>query len=323
MEFINLAGWQIYNPPFHLQQTTCYGYFVSADKTTLQASVDQFLNQGLPENVCYKVLSGQVLASLVDIGRLSCVNPPQNTEGWLQESDFAFFAVLARLEKVWDVWVPQKLVLFPVFLMVDNPLAVMVGREVFGYPKSMAEISIPAFGSTDPLSIMTLVLENFSPDTPLTSVEVIRVTCNNPAGENEPADEAVQFDTASNWLKALFHHAFSGVEEVVIEGLETVVKWIDHVHEPQVTLVFRKQFPDAVDPLQACYSAIVEAPLRVTGFTQGGLLHGDRTLHVKKCDSLPMGSFLGLPSDTCPVELAFYSRAEFLVELGEIVHRIV
>lgn len=321
MEFINQAGWQIYNPPFQLDQTTCFGYFVSADRSALQRSVDQTLNAGLPEDICYKVLSGQVLAAMVDIGHLSCVNPPQNTQGWLHESDFAFFAVLARLERVAGIWLPRRLVLFPVFLMVDNPLAVMVGRELFGYPKSMADITIPAIGSNDPLSISTLVLESFSRNTPLTNVEVIRVECDStatPAHVNPPPTE---WNSASDWLRGLFEHAFAGAEDLVIEGLETVVKWIDHLHEPAVTLVFRKQFPDAIDPLQACYAAIVEAPLKVTGFTHGGLLHGKRTLHITPCDSLPIASFLGLPSPRCDVELAFYSQAEFLVELGEIIHR--
>lgn len=320
MDYINLAGWQIYDPPFHLMQTTCYGYFVRADRAALQTSVDAFLNAGLPETVCYKVLSGQVLAALVDIGRLACVNPPQCDQGWLCESDFAFFAVLARLERVAGVWVPRKLVLFPVFLMVDNPLAVMVGREVFGYPKSKAEIAIPDLGSSQPLTITTLALETFSPETPLKSIELIRVTSDNTGSGNSSTTTTTQWNSASDWIHDLFHQAFEGIEDIVIEGIETVVKWLDHLHEPQVTLVFRKQFPDAVDPSRACYAAIVEAPMKVTAFTEGGLLHGDRSLHVQPCASLPIASFLGLPSDTCPIELAFYSRAEFLVELGEVIH---
>ena len=315
-DFINLAGWQIYNPPFNLDQTLCYGYWVKGDRERLQASVDAYLNQGLPEDTRYCVLTGQVLAAVVDIGHLSCVNPPQSQEGWLEEVDFAFFAVLVRLEKVGPFWLPQKLVLLPLFLLVDNPLAVMGGREVFGYPKSQGNITLPSLGSSDPLSISTFVLETFSPATQLTVKEVITVEQTSP-----PAAPTNDWTTSGEWLRAMLHHAVDGVDEVLIQELSTVVKWAEHLLPSEVTFVFRKQFPDAINPLQACYAAIVEAPLKVTAFRGGGLISGDHTLNVLKCDSLPIADFLGLPSSSCPVELAFHTDADFLVELGEIIYQ--
>lgn len=316
--FINLAGWQIYNPPFNLDQTQCYGYFVKGDRTQLQASVDTFLNAGLPDNLRYYVLTGQVLAAVVDIGHLSCVNPPQSQEGWLEEVDFAFFAVVVRLEKVGPIWLPRKLVLLPLFLLVDNPLAVMGGREVFGYPKSQGDISLPSLGSSNPLSITTWVLEAFSPQTQLTQKEVISVTQSSSA-----ATPTSHWTTAGDWLHALLKHAVDGVEEVLLPEISTVVKWVEHLAPSEVTFVFRKQFPDAINPLQACYSAIVEAPLKVTAFRGGGLINGDHTLNVLPCDSLPIAKFLGLPSASCPIELAFHTDADFLVELGVIIHQFV
>jgi hypothetical protein len=181
MQIINLAGWQIHTPPFQLEQTQCYGYWLKADKATLQASVDAYLNEGLPDNICYKVLAGQVLASLVVIGHLDCAEPPQSNQGWMQERDFAFFIVLARLERVAGVWLPRQLVMLPVFLMVDNPLAVSTGREVYGFPKSVAQITVPASGTNDPVSVTTLVLQTFTRNTQLSPLEIIRVTSDTPA----------------------------------------------------------------------------------------------------------------------------------------------
>ena len=316
--FINLAGWQIYNPPFHLNQTMCYGYWVQGDRTTLQASVDAYLNAGLPDNIRYCVVTGQVLAAVVDIGHLSCVNPPQSQEGWLEEVDFAFFVAVIRWEKFGLIWLPKKLALLPLFLLVDNPLAVMGGREVFGYPKSQGDITLPSLGSSDPLSISTWVLEAFSPHTQLTQKEVISVT-----KANTPLAATMTWKSSGDWIRAMMHHVFEELEELLIPEVSTVVKWAEHLLPSEVTFVFRKQFPDAVNPLNACYSAIVEAPLKVTAFRGGGLISGNHTLNVTKCDSLPIGDFLGLPSTSCPVELAFHTDADFLVELGTIIHRFV
>lgn len=326
MQIINLAGWQIHTPPFQLEHTLCYGYWLKADHATLQASVDAYLNEGLPDTICYKVLTGQVLASLVDIGHLDCALPPQSDQGWMQERDFAFFVILARLERVDGIWLPRQLVMLPVFLMVDNPLAVSTGREVYGFPKSVAQITIPNEGSNDPVSVTTLALKTYTPNTLLSPLEIIRVTSDSPAPavgapNADSAPENTTWDSAEEWLQNLFAHAFHGVEDILVEGLETVVKWVDHMRAPQVMLVYRKQFPDVVDPTQACYSAIIEAPLKVTGFSHGGLLHGNYTVEIEPADSLPIASFLGLPSQSNPVELAFYSHADFEAELGTVIHR--
>jgi hypothetical protein len=315
--FINLAGWQIYNPPFHLNETTCHGYWIRGDRARLQDGVDAYLNAGLPKNVRYHVLTGQVLASVVDIGRLSCVQPPQSQQGWLEEVDFAFFALVIRVEKTGPIWLPRKLVLLPLFLLVDNPLAVMGGREVFGYPKSQGNITLSP-GSPKPLAITTYVLERFSPQTQLLLKEILHVT--STGGESMASGEWQDFD---HYWHALLHHAVDGEQEILLTEIDTVVRWAEHLLPSEVTFVFRKQFPDASNPRQACYSAIVEAPLNVTAFRRGELVHGELQLHILKCDSLPIADFLGLSSPVSPIELAFRTEADFRVDLGEIIHRFV
>ncbi|MFM9963073.1 MAG: hypothetical protein ACKV2Q_17845 [Planctomycetaceae bacterium] len=314
--FINLAGWQIYNPPFILGQTQCYGYFVQGDRERLQDSVDAYLNQGLPDDLRYCVLTGQVLAAVVDIGHLSCVNPPQSQEGWLEEVDFAFFAVVVRMKRIGILWVPQKLLLLPLFLLVDNPLAVMGGREVFGYPKSQGNITLPSPDSASPLSISTFVLETFSPQTQLALKEVVNIQTSTTA-----VATLNDWTTPVGWLRALLQHLLRDIDSLLHPELIVAAKWAAQLMLSEVTFVFRKQFPDAINPLQACYAAIVEAPMKVTAFRGGGLIPGDHTLNVLKCDSLPIADFLGLPSSSCPVELAFHTDADFLVELGEIIHQ--
>lgn len=315
--FVNLAGWQIYNPPFHLDQTRCFGYWVKGDRQRLQSSLDAYLNAGLPDNIYYCALTGQVLAAVVDIGHLSCVNPPQCDEGWLEEVDFAFFALVVRLEKCGPLWLPRKLALAPLFLFVDNPLAVMGGREVFGYPKSQGKIQLPSPDGEMPLAITTYTLPTFTKQTQLKLEQIITIQADAP-----PAPPSTVWQSADEWLHALINHAVEGVAEVMLPEVETVVKWAEHLSSSQVSFVFRKQFPDATNPLNACYSALIEAPLQVTAFRGGGIIAGPHTLNIANCASLQIAQFFGLPCEPIRVELAFHTDADFLVELGTVVHQI-
>lgn len=91
-------------------------------------------------------------------------------------------------------------------------------------------------------------------------------------------------------------------------------------------MVFLKQFPDAVDATRACYQAIIEAPIRVTGGLRGGLLPGRFGVTIHEYASHPIVDTLGLRTrrrstdkselaSTLQVWLAFDAQ----VERGEVV----
>jgi hypothetical protein len=311
-----MGGWQMHTPPYSLTNNRMLGYMVRGNRDQIQKTVDAYLNKQMPDDTYYCVATGQVLIGVIEIGKLACLNLPDRDEGWLEETDVAFFITLIRLKKHGFVWLPEKLVMLPMYLMVDNPMAVMCGREVYGYPKSQGDICVPASGSTDPLSIETFVLEKFSPTTKLKKIKFFEIK-----HDTSTSSASDKWGSFTEMLKTIFKRAFSDLETILVEELEAAVKWEKHLLPDRIDCVFLKQFPSVANPNKACFQSIVEAPLIVTNFHGGGILPGEHQLYLEpRCDSLPVATSFGLPTGPIPIEFAFESKVDFISDVGSVVH---
>ena len=83
--------------------------------------------------------------------------------------------------------------------------------------------------------------------------------------------------------------------------------------EPKVPAVFLKQFRDASDGTRACYQAIIELSLPVTGFriAGSGLLPGQYEARVAQFASHPLQTDLGLPDGPIAARLPFVVNIDF------------
>jgi hypothetical protein len=82
--------------------------------------------------------------------------------------------------------------------------------------------------------------------------------------------------------------------------------------------VFLKQFRDATDTHRACYQAIIEAPLQVQIFRQGGFLSGKYVLRVNSLASHPLADLLGLRLENGEQQsqLGLWMKLDFMVGDG-------
>ncbi len=85
----------------------------------------------------------------------------------------------------------------------------------------------------------------------------------------------------------------------------------------QMRLVFLKQFRDVTNTQQACYQAIVEAPLMVQTFRQGGFLAEKFVMNINRLDSHPLADILGLRLENGEQQstLGLWMKLDFM--LGE------
>jgi hypothetical protein len=86
----------------------------------------------------------------------------------------------------------------------------------------------------------------------------------------------------------------------------------------QMRLVFLKQFRDVVNTQQACYQAIIEAPLMVQTFRQGGFLSGKSVMNINRLDSHPLADALGLRLENGEQlsALGLWMKLDFMVGEG-------
>ena len=86
--------------------------------------------------------------------------------------------------------------------------------------------------------------------------------------------------------------------------------------QPRADCVVLKQFRETSVPTQACYQAITDSPIALTGFSGGGLLSGRFTVEITTCDSHTIVSdLLGTAPDpvstVLPVSFAAWASVDY------------
>ena len=83
-----------------------------------------------------------------------------------------------------------------------------------------------------------------------------------------------------------------------------------------IPLVFLKQFRDAQNTHKACYQRLIEAPLKVELFYEGGFFPEPYTLHIADLDSPPLARSLGLKAAGQRSTLGAWMRVDFMLGNG-------
>jgi hypothetical protein len=311
--YIERANEVVTPQPFSLNQSTAYTFVVKADRDALQALVDRELNA--PRNpaagdLYYRVLSRRLLLMFTRIGRLASTNPPACDHGWGREIDVAYWALLGAGSVADGQFRLERLVWFQPFIFVDNPWAMLGGREIYGFPKQLCRATMPDTpDQPGSFSAETLVLDPFAPDTELAWQQLIRIERGLPAvGGPVPPP-------AASGGAALLRHLLQDDEAPVIPTLHLLEALLQQLITRESSSVFLKQFRDVTQPDRACYQAVVEAPLKITRFHGFGLLPGPWQLTQYNYASQPLASALGLASPQVP-SLAFWLSFDSEIKTG-------
>jgi hypothetical protein len=224
------------------------------------------------------------------------------------------------------------------YLFVDSGMAVAAGRELFGLPKQHGIVTIaggdrPGRMAPDRISVDALSIERFDPQVPFTPHRVIDIV---PVGSGPDAGppwrtfaEAVQGLAGAlidGWraaapplsgrggLRGLIHSLGDAVEDLADEARVLMATVGDFV-TGTFPIIGLKQFRDIQTPDRACYQAITEAPMRLTGFHGGGLL-GPHTVTLGELASEPIRSDLGLAAGPLRPLISGWLRYDFRLEAG-------
>jgi len=83
-----------------------------------------------------------------------------------------------------------------------------------------------------------------------------------------------------------------------------------------ILLVFLKQFRDAQNTRQACYQKLIEAPLKLEIFYEGGLFPEPYRLEIASLESHPLAQYLGLEEAGQDSTLGAWMRVDFVLNNG-------
>jgi hypothetical protein len=304
-------GGRVSSPaPFLTTGGTLRAIPLKADPVKLDAIVDRTLNGPAQGSVEYRAIGGTVLLQLGGFDAVRCTLPPFDTWGTVEEVQASFWIPVVQGKEQLGSFVADRFGMTAPYVIVDNPMSYVGGRDVYGYAKSQGKFT-PADGIGEKASIKVyggdFTANNKAKWRPFLEVEAI-----TPAPGAAAATLAGAAQLAAEFMPG-FLQAVADDSDLVLPGFKLQAQLLQALAKGQGNQIFLKQFRDAADGTKACYQAIVEGPVTVSkvNATPTG-----RTWRVTfhDLDSHPIGDELGLK--TQDVTGGFDVEIDFTVEPG-------
>lgn len=293
--YVDRGGEQAVRQPFELREAVSRAFVLPADVASLSAVCDRYLHEPSDGRVRVRPLGPYVMLVFAKTAVACSAELPDRAKGWIPEIDVAFWMPVINEQT-------KRLQWFLPYVFVDTSYAAAGGREIYGFPKSVATFQIPDdLTSPEALTVDTIVLHPQGSETMARSQRIIEVR---------------RVGSAASVLPGLAALA------PLVKSTPVLQTAYDQVRAGAVSLpmLFLKQFRDAGDPSRACYQAIVEAPARMTHIAEAGWIRGAFEVEITAADSHPIARELGLADVITPIA-QFFVRSDFLMEVGREVWR--
>lgn len=311
-DFLYPAGSVLMHPPLQLQNSEMYGFFVKGELAKLQATVDATLTAVAGGEMRFVVCSSFVMLTFTKVHKAFSTWPSDEVKGWGEEVDIITWVMVGQIDKGDDKI--SRIFFYPCHIFVDSCMALINGRELFGYPKYQCEYEMPEPGQpARHFSLAAQGFQPFSPDSrlalhPLIDVDATtdRHGARKVGGLLELIEEGIELLAAN--LPAML--------ELDKEGWEQIANML---RSPGCEQIFLKQFPDA-SGVKAVYQAIVAAPAKVNAVHAVEVYEDDYEVTLHEFASFPLHESLGLQLGAQPGILPFHISFDFEVTPGEVIH---
>jgi hypothetical protein len=221
--------------------------------------------------------------SFADMGRGRFAVRPDM--GWSREKELAFWMLVGRLKSPDSDEIVEVFFYNP-YLFIDNPVAMLTGREVFGFHKQAGWITLPADGAPSPIfSADAFGTAGCGPDAEWKQQPHLKR-----AGSQELESPAALQD-----LGAVIRRVAEEMPEdaLLYPGWPALLEFARALAGGWAPLGFLKQFRDIENGALACFQAICSAQAQMTRFRKARLLLPGN-LTVFPLASLPIAHHLGI-----------------------------
>ncbi|MEQ8346837.1 MAG: NAD(P)-binding protein [Sneathiellaceae bacterium] len=317
--YIDYGGWITLPPaPSSGRDTSFYSFPFTADKAACQGFLDRSYNLAAGYTR-FRAMLDLVFLNIVQVEKTGALVPPYDTEGFMPETDIGFWLLVGSYKP--HALLPEAIGWVPAYLFVDNAWTTLSGREIWGLPKYVATMDLPPAGpaSAGPFAVSALAIRNFRPTAQAQVQPVLKLTGTQM--------KVLQLDDIARtaWDAAAALESFKRLCAAADGGL--LQDLLDRPGMPPFIgagikgfpVYYLKQARTADSATAACYRALLQGPLTLTGLHDAGLLDGSWTLEMEALDSLPFIRDLGLgtPKDgrlAVTARTGFWGRIDF--EIG-------
>jgi len=302
--YIDLPGSGEYSMPYTFTGVNQQVFVLSASLDRLKSVTDQWLNAIPGSDYRFEPLFPFVMCSPIWIDRVT--SPDWN--GWMHESEITFAYYVACFR---GVLLDHIAVVIP-YLVVDNPRAVLEGREICGYRKVSGEMEYVA-GTWQPCAASTGVFKTRLPDERWQTAEVVRIL-------PPPVYGSAVRDATWEDIHAL--EQLAG-QTLVMDVAVAIEHGIAMFKTLSIRNVFVVQLRDAEYSASAGYQALIEMPLEITNLVYARALPDGFSVKLTDYASYPLISDLGIEVDENNVAkslLSYQAYFNAVLQHGRVLH---
>jgi hypothetical protein len=298
-------GFPIFRGPYLQKDARLAAFLFHADTEQLTTLCDQTLNVSEAFRYKYVPMTSNVMVVYADM-LVSSRDERDSQVGLIPETEVSFWVLTVAMQEAQSGYIPHHLAWFLPFLLVDESNAIATGREVFGFNKLAAQFQKPEQIQKPEYTADVLGFKQFGADTIAQRERLLEFSSSSASDTSRPSD----LDSIKDGMTAeLFRNMRTNLGGGLVEFAARFIN--DHI-----PLVFLKQFRDAQNPRKACYQRLIEAPLKVETFFEGGLFSEPYTLSIVSLASHPLAQSLGLKEGSQKSTLGAWMHVDFVLENG-------
>jgi hypothetical protein len=302
--------------PFLCRDVRLYGFVFPAELSALRETCERWLNRPSDGAVDYEPLAPVVIVTFAHLGRLSAEHPPYRDVGWAAETEATFWIIASsRRERLRPTF-------FAPYIVVDLPLAIGQGREIYGFPKEIGWFDVPSPGHwhdvpadgshADRFTLDVFGADRFGEGSELRRRRLLEVR-REVSWRSELRERFADHPRAVTQVRTKVLGALRELGHDLLDNVLPRDEW-----PPIGTTVLLKQIPDVGSSGSACLQAVVEAGFDPVDFRDGGFLDGPYTLDLHDLESHPLAADLGLRPGARSL-LSYWMDFDFRLRAGATV----
>lgn len=305
-DYAFFGGATIPAPPYICTGARLTSFVTRGDETAIKTYLAKSLNAITTTNRFVPVLGPLVFVLKVDCGALTSTTPPFSGFGTTAETDIGFWLLVA------DTANHGTLYWYPAYLFVDNWLALIAGREVWGFPKALCTLTETA-DNNGTLSVATLALKSETPTDKAALAEIFSIS-------PIPAQTESLLEELGGGLLALIAACATKIEApawapTLLQNLGALLRF------PKFGgFLLIKQFRDSTSTTAACYQAAIAVLPSLNGLPKSGGASGTMCqLTLQTYASQPIAKDLGLKPGPQDLLALFWVAFDFGLGFGLLV----
>lgn len=314
-DYIFFGGATLPPAPYGCTGATLWTMVTYGSEAAIEAFLARTINVVAGHGRFAPKLGGAIFVLKIDAPALSSTIQPYCDWGTSGESDIGFWLLLSDTANAGAIY------WYPAYLFVDNWVALVAGREIWGFPKALGQFAIATAGDGS-LTLSTLAMRDQIPgdkaaEMPIFDIAPLPAPCSKQSEAYQPLRAGLAAITRSHESAS----ALPSWADRVLGDFANILQPPNGAAMALNRMIFLKQFRAVTNAVAACYQQAIALDTGTPIIDGYGALSGLMTcqLNLQTVASQPIGFDLGLSAGLQRLIPLFWVKFDFTIGLGAVL----